>query len=192
MSRSLVLVAAALALAGDAALAQSPQPRQGPPPGGYTRAIAINPFGIPLGFVNAEYEAVVGSGVTLGVNGSYSEDVFDDDDDYAAAELKARYYPAERGLRGFAVGLGVGYARVEQQTSERFFPGGVQRTSRVTDGPALSVSVDYNWLLGRRQRFLVGLGLGAKRIFADDPRDDEFFDDPRALPTGRFVIGFAF
>jgi hypothetical protein len=51
------------------------------------------------------------------------------------------------------------------------------------------VYVDYNWLLGRSNRFLVGTGIGAKRILGDR---DEFDNAPRVYGTARFLIGVAF
>ena len=55
--------------------------------------------------------------------------------------------------------------------------------------PSIGVYVDYNWLLGKNNRFYVGTGVGAKRILGDR---DEFDDAPFVYGTARFLIGVAF
>jgi hypothetical protein len=158
------------------------------------QAIAVNLLGIPFGWVTGEYERAVGAGATLGVGGSYIQPG-DEDDNLSSIDAKLRYYPSERGLRGFSVGLTAGYVRIEEQ-GVTFAPGGaISSHSRVTDGPTIGVTADYNWLIGTRRRVLVGLGAGGKRIFAGKQNDDGFdFDlsDLRAYPTLRFVVGLAF
>lgn len=192
MPTPLVRIALVTALAfvaiGDNARAQSAART----PDSLRTAVAFNPFGIPFGYAQGELERAVGGGVSLGVGGSF----FDfDDDEFSSAEVKARYYPSERGLRGFSVGLSAGYARIEDRGTQFIFPDRTESITQVIDGPSLGVSIDYNWLLGARRRFLVGVGFGGKRIFTDDRNENGDFinlSDIRAYPTGRFVIGLAF
>ena len=55
-------------------------------------------------------------------------------------------------------------------------------------GPTIGVALDYNWLLGPPQAFYIGLGVGAKKIFASSKNDDATF----GYPTARVSIGVAF
>jgi hypothetical protein len=170
----------------------------------YRSLIGFNPLGIPFDIASVEFETLVQQGITIGVAGSY---VALDDDDccnsgerFTSFDVKGRYYPGEVVLRGFSVGLSLGVTRV----SERIFnyevcsinptqcPNGTPPSSReslVT--PTLGVIVDYNFLIGAQRRFLVGLGVGAKRLLKHDS-DIQNFDPPRAYPFGRFAIGLAF
>jgi hypothetical protein len=62
-------------------------------------------------------------------------------------------------------------------------------TKQDKTSPSIGVYVDYNWLLGKSNRFFVGTGVGAKRILGE--RDD-FDDAPFVYGTARFLIGVAF
>ena len=192
----------ALTLAALGAPAASPLDAQNAPPG-RRQVIAINPLGVPFGWFNAEFERAVGAGATIGASGSYF-DLNDEDDYVTSVEGKLRYYPAEDGLRGFAIGLTGGYLRFVERY-QTFAPVTVfgpnsppptpTTVTNVTDGPTIGVTADYNWLLGARHRMLVGIGVGAKRIITggDDDRqfEDNIFELP-AYPTVRFVAGIAF
>ena len=192
----LALLLAAAPFAPVAARAQSaPEIRRA--------AVSINPLGIPFGWFTGEAERAVGGGASVALAGSWF-DLPSEDDRLATVEAKLRYYPAEQGLRGFALGLTAGYTRFVERYETYpptvvFGPNGPSErpiTRReVTDGPTLGVTADYNWLLGARRRMLVGLGVGAKRIFTDRDDDrqfqDEVFDLP-AYPTVRFVVGVTF
>ena len=187
--RTALAVVLPLAAAAPSAGAQATAERR-------DQAVAVNLLGIPFGWMTGEYERAVGAGATLGLAGSYIGPA-DEDDNISSVDVKLRYYPAERGLRGFSLGLSAGYVRIEEQGGVVVFPGGVGSTTRtrVTDAPTVGVSADYNWLVGARRRVLVGLGAGAKRILAGRDEDDTFeFDlaDLRAYPTVRFVVGLAF
>ena len=145
-------------------------------------AFAINPLGIPFEIVSVELESAVHDAFTIAGNFSY----FSPDDDFTRAsfELKGRLYPNERAPGGFSVGVGLGAAK----TRETFSTGGVETKPDKTY-PSIGVYVDYNWLLGKNNRFYVGTGVGAKRILGDrDVFDDALF----VYPTARFVIGVAF
>jgi hypothetical protein len=51
--------------------------------------------------------------------------------------------------------------------------------------------VDYNWTQGPSQRFVIGTGVGAKRVLASAEERDKVGLD-RAYVTARFVIGLLF
>lgn len=160
--------------------------------------VSINPLGIPFGVAAAEAERTVGTGgVALGVGAftTIGGDLFDDEYRYTSAQLKLKYYPAERGLRGFAVGVtaGVAHARDVRQVYA-YDPGsgsftGVQPVRRSATAPTLGAVLDYNFLIGRRQRFLVGLGVGARRVLAGERSREPL---GHTIPDGRLQIGFGY
>ncbi len=116
-----------------------------------------------------------------------------DDDRYLTFEFKARYYPGEVVLRGFSVGLSAGSLRYSTLVDNSAIgPRFGSRTRQQLTAPTIGVLTDYNWLLGTSHRFLVGTGLGAKRILAS--RDDRarVGDLDRAYLTARFIVGLAF
>jgi hypothetical protein len=170
----LTLAATAPALQAQAA----PAPRR--------NALTINPLGIPFEYVSAEYERVVSAGFTLGVGASH---LGIDDGSYTTGELKGRYYPNEEAMRGFSVGLAAGITRVGDRESvcDAFACRDLDR--RFETRPTLAVMVDYNWMLGRSKRFVVGTGLGAKRIFTDD---SNWSGPPVAYPTARLQLGIRY
>jgi hypothetical protein len=187
--RSLILGAFFVIVTPRSGLGQIAQERAlvpGPPtqPGStQTRrnAFAINPLGIPFEVVSIEFESALHDAFTLAGNFSYFSP-----DDYTRSsfEVKGRLYPNERAPQGFSVGFGIGGVN----TRETISVNGVDER-RDNTAPAIGVYVDFNWLLGRSNRFLVGTGVGAKRILAD--RED-FDSAPRVYGTARFLIGVAF
>jgi len=145
----------------------------------YVTSVAINPLAIPFDIVSGEIETGIAQGVTIGALASYTRL---DDDRYTTFDAKFRYYPGEVVLRGFSLGASVGYTHfVTTSTPQR----------QELDFPTLGIILDYNWLIGRHERFLVGAGVGAKRVLASsDDRDRVALD--HAYVTARFVIGFTF
>lgn len=150
-------------------------------PSNRTHVFAINPLGIPFEIVSIEVEQALQGAFSIGGNFSYFSP-----SDYTRSsfELKGHLYPNEAAPRAFGVGLGVGAVN----TREHVTVDGT-RTLRNKTSPSIAVYVDYNWLLGRGQRFYVGSGLGAKRILGDS---GEFDNAPFVYGTARFLIGVAF
>lgn len=201
-----ILGLAALALLGAPAAAAA-QPVEAPaaPRPLVTQTASINLLALPFGFAAGEYERALQRGFALGIGGitTLGFSPVNDDDDFdsnfdqrfTTAQLKLKYYPGENGLRGFAVGVtaGIVYAGESQRGVIGFDPttgtpifSAVSRKS--TTAPTLGAVLDYNFLLGRRRRFLVGIGVGARRAFGVneiDPVD-------AVLPDGRLQIGFGF
>ena len=200
--RTLVVLAALPAAAG----AQRPEaaPRRPQRPR-YTQTLAVNALALPFGLFSAEYERAIGAGFGVGVGGSYLDGALvSRDDDYdgrsgdsraAWLEGKALYYPGEEAPRGFAIGLTLGYIHVRDESVEAVFRDPtasviVRQTGTTSDAAAtLGVLLDYNWLLGRRRRFLVGTGIGARRVLKQVGRRSDL---EQVYPDGRFVVGFAF
>jgi hypothetical protein len=148
---------------------------------GNTAYLGLNPLIVPFDLGSAEFEVGVAQGTTIGGVVSYL-DV--DDDRFTAADFKIRYYPSEIVLRGFSVGFTAGYLRYSVERGDS--------TGRATlDGPTIGIITDYNWLLGGNKRFLVGTGLGAKRVLSSK-EDRKRVDLNRAYVTARFIVGLAF
>ncbi|HXT18601.1 MAG TPA: hypothetical protein VN706_23435 [Gemmatimonadaceae bacterium] len=149
--------------------------------------IGFNPIGLPADIGTLEVETAVAPGVTLGGVGSYI-DV--SDNRFTTFEMKGRYYPAGVVLRGASVGATLGYTRFANLVD--IFNGQTSEQERRTlSAPTLGIIVDYNWIYGRDQHFLIGTGIGAKRVLASSAARDSASVD-RAVVTGRLIIGFAF
>jgi hypothetical protein len=139
--------------------------------------VSISPLSIVFGVFGAEYERRLGTASSLGVSGSfYRQTSFT----YTSGEVKYRYYPQERALEGFSVGVTGGLTQVSSR-----------ETSSDESGTAASVgvSLDYQWLLGPRKRFALALGTGARRLIVLGTRLD---GAALTLPTARISIGRGF
>jgi len=164
----------AASLVGTAAHAQSSRPSDNSIAG----LVSINPFAIILGGINAEGEMPLSSDISLGVAGTYfpgSASFFDKGEHYGTFDAKLHFYPQERTPRGFSVALTAG------TVSYRF-----SKDDELTSGATLGFEADYNWLMGRNERFIVGTGLGVRRVLASGNKGDDI------IPALRFQIGYAF
>ena len=85
-------------------------------------------------------------------------------------------------LRGFAVGATAGVTRYSNV---------VDTVRQSLSAPTVGILLDYNWLLGRSERFLVGTGIGAKRVLASSS-ERKRADVDYATITTRLILGFAF
>jgi hypothetical protein len=143
----------------------------GPGGGPYQQVISANPLGLLAEFFNAEYERKFSPFSTAGLGGSTFGA---DGDDYVNADVFWRYYPQGTPLDGFAFGIKAGITS---------FDGDIY--------PGAGFDANYSWLLGARNNFYVGVGIGAKRLFGEP--DDSDIDFLEFIPTIRLVnVGFAF
>ena len=182
--RHLLAVAAALLVAVPARAQES-----APPPARNNR-LSLSLLGIVAGAYSAEYERPLSGAFSLGASAGYWANLgVIVEQDYSWAEIKSRYYPNEAAPGGAALGVSAGVARVEAIERGECFILCVS-SGRLATGPTLGVHLDYSWLLGRRDRFYIGLGLGGKRVFG--LRDTETDDYPTLLPTNRVQFGVAF
>jgi hypothetical protein len=147
--------------------------------------IAINPIGVVGDIGTLEVESGVAQGVTLGGVASYL-DV--DDLRLTTFDFKVRYYPAEVVLRDWSVGATVGFTRISNLVDSPDFQG---QTRESLSAPTIGIIVDKNWLTGRGEHFLIGTGVGAKRLLASKA-DRDRVDVSRAIFTARLVLGYAF
>ena len=178
--RRLIVCGALLVVAWLPARAQSSSSRIPIP---YRTYIAVNPLGIPFNIAAAEVESALASGITLGGSASYTSLSHDR---YTTFDGKIRYYPSEVVLQGLSIGASVGHSRYSTLVGS---PTGDIRSG--FDYNTVGLLVDYNALLGARKRFVLGTGIGAKRILGDvGERERVGLNNP--LLTVRFVVGLAF
>ncbi len=160
--------------------------------------IAIDPLGIPWDIFQAEMETGIGAGATIGGVFSYTDI---NSDRNTTFDLKARYYPSEELFNKLSTGLSFGYTRFSRPGNDAsqtlicvagtFDCTGNNIPRATLDAPTIGVILDYDWMHGASRRFVVGTGLGAKRILASSAARERVGLD-RAYVTARFVIGIAF
>ena len=152
-----------------------------------TAVISIQPLSAVFGVYSAEFEKALAPTLTFGVGGSYwshSDDV--SKTKYTSADLKLRYYPEAQPFRGFSFGGQAGYTSVSDEVD---YGSGAGSDKTSASGPTIGVALDYSWLLGPTRSFYVGLGLGAKKIFASNK---DVGNATLAYPTAHISIGYAF
>ncbi len=180
--RRLSFVLLAVALCAAAARAQTVDlPIQ-------NNVLSINPFGFLFQWYNLEYERAFSSTASWAAGVGHIQ-LGDDDDDrevgYTSADIRLRYYPSAEAPTKFSAGISFGYSHVNDDDRE-------SGTLVEREFDALSVGLDlgYSWLLGRTRQFLIGTGIGAKRVFpiGDDGDDDKTY----GYPTVRLSMGYAF
>ncbi len=150
--------------------------------------LGANPLGIPFDIVSVEAETAVSSGGTLGALGSYNDI---NRKRYQTFDARFKYYPGEIAMQGFAIGLSVGYTRFTGDSATQPQPPPATPARGKLNASTLGVLVDYNWTQGPTGRFVVGTGVGAKRILAAADKRQAIGLD-RAYVTGRFVVGLLF
>jgi len=165
----------------------SAQPSSPPPVLLPEQSVAVNPLAIPFGVFSAEYEAALPTpGFTLGVGGTYYSN---DGDRDAWVEVKGLYYPSESQFRGFSIGLSLGIHSARNVPDCGLFSTCGDGARVTQTAPTLGVLASYDWLLGRAERFRVGLGGGAKRVLRNVGKNDAL---SQVYPDGRFVVGVVF
>ena len=155
--------------------------------------LAINPLSILFTLYNGEFEHVFASReFSIGASTSYwgeNQDSCDfgcsDEVDYFSVDGKVRYYPSGRALKGFSFGATVGVSRL----SGSFTDSQTGQSESKATAFSFGFVLDYNWVLGRTQHFLVGTGIGAKRLVGLDIDTDGV---TVAYPTARLSVGYAF
>lgn len=151
----------------------------------YLSFVATDPFGIAFDIGSLEVETAVAPGITVGGTASYSSV---SDQRFTSFDLVGRYYPGEIVLKGFSLGLSGGYLRYSNFVCCSV-NGSSDRES--LSAPTVGLALDYNWMLGGEHRFIVGTGIGAKRVLTSQSERDRVGID-RAYGTARFVVGIAF
>jgi hypothetical protein len=147
---------------------------------GRTSLVSANPIGLLFQWYNGEIEHAVSPTVSIAAAGSSYD--FTNDTKYTSVDAIARYYPGARSVKGFSVGLSLGYIYLKDQSYSAYDCIGCSRSNGSTG--TIGVRADYVWVLGRDQRFAAAMGIGAKRLFSDDL-------DTEGVPIGRLSIGYA-
>ena len=152
-----------------------------PTPDSTRRAIIlVNPFSFLFPGVSGEAEFALAPSATVAFGGSYYGD---DGPNYSTATVKLRLYPQEHAPAGFAVALGAGFARQQ----ENYCNLGCGKRSKTN--PTVGVELDYTWLLGPTRHFGLSLGGGLQRVLGVNDTHDDLSP---FLPMGRLGIGYAF
>lgn len=141
--------------------------------------VGFNPVGLPADVGTFEIENAIAPGITVGGVASYIDF---QDHRFTTFDFKVRYYPGDVVLRDWAIGGSVGYTRFSNIEND---------VRQSLSAPTIGIVLDRNWLYGRAQHFIVGTGIGAKRVLASES-DRDRAGVPRAVVTGRLIIGFAF
>jgi hypothetical protein len=132
----------------------------------HQQQITANPFGLIVGWFNAEYERKLTETWSIGLGGSY---LSLDDDDFASANAVFRFYPQGAALTGFYIGPRLGVYYIDEIDDSEGSAG-------------VGFEMGYAWLLGANRNFSVSLGAGATKLFTGD-----------VVPTVRLVnVGWAF
>ncbi len=155
-------------------------------PVAHKQTLSTSPVADILGFVNGEYQRKLTESSTIGVSAGTLEF---DDDRYTNGMIFGRYFPQGAALTGFFIGGRMGFHRISYDSYD-FDPINFQtipRRKTDTRG-AIGIDVGYEWLLGKKQNVLIGLGGGGMRLFGGDDDDNIV----AAFPTGRVNVGFAF
>lgn len=181
LGRSLFLAGlVAAAATGSPVLAQS----QGRIPIPYRTYIAINPLSIPFDIASAEVESGIANGITIGAAASYTAI---EHKRFTTVDAKLRYYPSEVVLDGLSIGLSVGRTHFTNTVDD----GTGQIVRQGIDYTTIGLLGDYNWLAGTRKRFVVGTGVGLKRVLGNS-EERKRLEVPQPVVTFRFVLGLAF
>lgn len=152
--------------------------------------VTANPLAVLAGFFSGDAEFKVAPALTFGIG--MTVNTIDDFNNYRAIDLKLRYYPSEKALRGFSVAATAGISTASgpdwiATSSSSFFSDG---TTRRFTRPSIGTELSYQWLLGPTSRFAVVLGAGVKRMFGEEGNFDPV--NIPLLPMGRASIGYAF
>lgn len=158
-----------------------------------THAIYSNPLSVFFaGDYVLEYEQAVRPMLSVGAGVNYQDEhslFFSGDSGYDLdLSGKARYYPDEEALHGFSIAGTLGATIYKRPAGTGI---GADRNGYDRQNTALTIgmSLDQNWLMGRDERLLVGIGAGAKRRFVAHPTDVDQFAPNRL--TIRVVLGYA-
>ena len=178
--RWLAMIAAAACVGSVQARGQGVPAQQGtliPIP--YRTFVALDPSLVVFDFGSVEVENAVAPGLTLGGVGSLS---VVNGKRYTTGDFTLRYYPGEVVLQGLSFGLSAGVLRYSALVS-------AERKAIIA--PTVGLLADYNWMIGPSKRFVVGGGVGAKRVLASSgARRNVSLSS--VYPTARFVVGYAF
>ena len=157
-----------IALIAPSITAQEVEPT---PADAHQQLITTNPFGPIFEWYNVEYERKIRHNASIGFTASY---ITPGNDSLGTANAIFRFYPKGTAFKGFYVGGRTGAYRVNDfDDNGTFFGAGLE--------------LGYTWLMGARQNWYVGLGIGFTRIFGGD------LDGSAVIPQLRLInFGYSF
>ena len=165
MTRALVVCGLLIVALAAPAVAQEPGTRV---PVAYQQAITANPFGLIIGWFNAEYERKLVETWSISLGGSHVS-LGDDSEDFTSANAVFCFYPQGAALTGFYIGPRLGFYRVDD-------------IGEPESSAGIGFELGYNWLLGANRIFTIGLGAAATKLFTGP-----------VVPTIRLVnVGWTF
>jgi hypothetical protein len=140
-------------------------------PTGPAQSLSANPFTLMFKWFNADYERRLTPNTTWGASGAFTSI---DDFGYKNVNATFKYYP-RAAMDGFFIGGRTGLYHVTGLSeSANFYGAGFE--------------LGYNWLLGRKENVVVGIGAGVTRLFGG-----ELAGASLAFPTIRLVnVGYRF
>jgi hypothetical protein len=192
---TVVILAAALALAAAPAVAQEGEVPSVIPP---RQVFSIQPVHAILGWYSAEYERVVAPTTTIGVTGAYFD--WEGESTYVSAEGTLRYYPSADALDGLAFGMTLGPTFVTDRETYYYYygvavepipydvvPPMTQREHFRAIGFGFEISRSH--ILGVERRFHWAYGAGAKRLIRVS---GDAGNASMVIPMARLSVGFSF
>ena len=185
------LAAAALALTAVTAGAQASTPAPA------KNVLSIQPLNAVYGVYSGEFEHAVASNKSLSLGVSYWGASHEETNpstgssytagvDYLSFDSKYRYYP-NHALRGFSFAGSLGFSRLSGDVGAKDSTG-TSSASGSLNAIAAGMELSYSWLLGKEEKFHIGTGIGAKKLF---PMGDNS-GITLAYPTMRISVGYAF
>ena len=147
----------------------------------YGQVVSVSPVFAMLGFYTGEIERRMTTNATLGASGSaFTIGPFG----YKSLDAKLRFYPNEKALEGFAVGLSAGAIWLSADE------GGLFSSESSGSGLVMGTEASYSWLTGKRHNLAFALGGGLKRIVRYGGYDVS--GAQLTYPTVRASVGVAF
>jgi hypothetical protein len=152
-------------------LAQTAADAPAPPATGANQ-ISTSPFLVMFTWYNVEYERRANPALAVG---AWTSHIGAGGFGYTIAGGFVRFYPQRRAVSGFYLGGRFGLHHVSDDAASDNFNGA-------------GFELGYNWVIGKRPRLLVGLGVGATRLFGGS-----LSGVPLTIPTARLAnIGIVF
>jgi hypothetical protein len=142
----------------------------------------VSPIGLVFTTYKAGMEFMITPTVAADAMVNVNRNWFWTDINVTTGMIGARYYPTAA-FRGFSAAGHLGGIQIDAEES--------------VSGGLFHIELAYSWLLGEAQRFYVGTGVGAMRVFASgtirDPEDEDFdWDLAIPIPSARLQIGYRF
>jgi hypothetical protein len=142
----------------------------------------VSPIGLVFTTYKAGFEVMVTPNFAADAMVNFNRNWFWSDINITSGMIGARYYPTSP-FQGFSAAGHVGGIQIDAVES--------------VSGALFNIELAYSWLLGDAQKFYVGTGVGAMRVFTSgtirDPEDDDFeWNLSIPIPTARLQIGYRF